>query len=139
MYGPTLAELQAQSNAPPTIKQHKEYKVLKVLIVLAGVWVIVNWVPRFRDVVMFDLGWGGANHLNGLVLGAAAWVVVGVGIVKSVSKLRAVARIFGWALLEFAVVGAVVFTLVRAFVPQGKCPGRSWRFRRSGHVLCADR
>jgi hypothetical protein len=88
MYGPTLAEIQAQNKTPPT-QQHKNYRVLKVFLGLAAILFIDHWAHAFRDVVMFDLGWGGVEHFNGSALMGVAWMsVVGVGIAKSVSKRK---------------------------------------------------
>ena len=85
---------------------------------------------------MFDLGWGGVDHFNGSALMGVAWMSgVGVGIMKSVSKRRAIARIFGWTLVECAVVSAVVFTLVRAFVPLGNAGAVAGDFAGTGVVF----
>jgi hypothetical protein len=122
--GPTLAELQQQQEhtVQPTGMPKGTNKALKVVFWIVGIWVFIGWAWGLYFTIMFDLGLGHVGSFSGANAPAAlvaALLTLLLAIAKSPRRFMTLSRIVGWTVLQSALVGAVVFTLVKAYIPTG--------------------
>jgi hypothetical protein len=87
-----------------------------------AVWVFIGWAWGLYFTIMFDLGLGHIRSFagaNASTVALVALVTLVLAVARSSRKFVTLSRILASTVLLSALVGAVAFTLVRAYVPEG--------------------